>query len=154
MIEPNETNEKEENNFSFAEKIEHMVIYSDENIKISLKDILDLIKDVKEKCTISIPNSNLELNIDEITEIFFSFSIKQKTGTSILRTPIKVNMLNNEIDIVCVEQLEHYLKKYFTKPKLYCSCRKILEVSIRNLKFHGKHKFSIEECEFQENPSN
>jgi len=154
MLEPNETTEKEENNFSFAEKIEHMVIYSEENIKISLKDILELIKDVKEKCTISINNTNLELNIDEINEIFFSFSIKQKTGTSILRTPIKVNMLNNEIDIVCVEQLEHYLKKYFTKPKLYCSCRKILEVSIRNLKFHGKHSYSIEECELREIPSN
>ena len=154
MREPNETNAKEENNFSLAEKIEDMMIYFDENIKISLKDILELIKNVKEQCIKSIPNSNLELNIDEINEIFFSFSIKQKAGTSLLRTPIKVNMSNNEIDIVCVEQLEHYLRKYFTKPKLYCSCQKILEVSIRNLKFHENHKFFIEECEYQENPSN
>ena len=154
MKEPNETNEKEENDFTFAEKIEDMVIYSYENIKISLKDILELIKDVKEECTKSIPNSNLELNIDNVDESFFSFSIKQKTGTWILRTPIKVNMLNKEIDIVCVEQLEHYLMKCYAKPKLYCSCQKILEVSIRNLKFHGKHKYSIEECESQENPSN
>ena len=51
MKEPNETNEKEENDFTFAEKIEDMVIYSYENIKISLKDILELIKDVKEECT-------------------------------------------------------------------------------------------------------
>ena len=154
MREPNETNAKEENNFSLAEKIEDMMIYFDENIKISLKDILELIKNVKEQCIISIPNTNLKLNIYEITESFFSFSTKQKAGTSILRTPIKVNMSNNEIDIVCVEQLEHYLRKYFTKPKLYCSCQKILEVSIRNLKFHENHKFFIEECEYQENPSN
>lgn len=145
-----ESNDIEENNFTFEKKIEDMIIYSYENIKISLKNILDIIKDVNEECIISIPNFNLDLNIIEIDKNFFSFSFGQITGTSILRTPIKVKIFKNEIDIVCVEQLEYYLGKYFTKPKLYCSCKNIIEVSIRNLNHHIAHKYYIEESEFQE----
>ena len=145
-----EPNDIEDNNFTLAKKIEDMVIYSFENIKISLKNILDIIKDVKEKCTLSIPNFNLNLIINEIDDIFFSFSLGEKTGNSILRIPIKVKLFKDVIDIVCVEQLEHYLGMYFTKPKLYCSCKNIIEVSIRNLKLHSDHNFYIEESEFQE----
>ena len=111
-----EPNDIEDNNFTLAKKIEDMVIYSFENIKISLKNILDIIKDVKEKCTLSIPNFNLNLIINEIDDIFFSFSLGEKTGNSILRIPIKVKLFKDVIDIVCVEQLEHYLGMYFTKP--------------------------------------
>ena len=149
-----ESNKNGETDFTFAKKIEDMVIYSSKNIKISLKDILDLIKEVKEECTKSIPYSNLMLNIDEIDDFYFSFSLEQKTGIAILKSPIKVNMLTNEIDIVCAKQLEHYLEKYFTQPKLYCNCGQIIEVSIRNLINHGEHKFYIEECKFQKEPTN
>jgi len=145
-----EPNDIEDNNFTLAKKIEDMEIYSFENIKISLKNILDIIKDVKEECTLSIPNFNLNLIIKKIDDIFFSFSLGEKTGNKILRIPIKVKIFKDVIDIVCVEQLEHYLGMYFTKPKLYCSCKNIIEVSIRNLKLHSDHNFYIEESEFQE----
>ena len=101
-----EPNEIEENNFTFTNKIEDMIIYCYGNKKITLKNILDIIKDVNEECTLSIPNFNLDLIISLIDDIFFSFSFGQKTGSSILRTPIKIKIFKNEIDIVCVEQLE------------------------------------------------
>lgn len=44
-----EPNDIEENNFTLAKKIEDMLIYSYENIKISLKNILDITKDVNEE---------------------------------------------------------------------------------------------------------
>ena len=134
---------KEFNSFTFKSKIKEMIIYSNSNIIISLKDVIDKIEHYQEPTSLKLYDLDIKLEISRINEYYFSFSYGNIEGRNILRTPFIVKIMNENIEIICSEQLDYFLSKYYKNPNLYCDCKEITEVSIRQIKNHYKHKFNI-----------
>ena len=133
-----------ENMFTLAPKTEEMIIVSFDKLKISLKDILNRTQNCNEECVLNFGNINLKINY--IDEISISFTICGKKGYCILRTPLKVTISEKEIELVCKEQLEFYLKEY-KNPRIQCSCGKRTDVTIRYIHSHINHNFAIIDSE-------
>ena len=60
-----------------------------------------------------------------------------------MRKPLKIKIYNKNIEIVCENQLDFFLDKYYQNPKIVCSCGETTIVSIRYLVSHKDHDFII-----------
>ena len=134
------------NVFTFELRTEEMKIGSIDKKDISLKDILNLTKNCDNEGFIKL-NDKVYLEITYIKKKIISFIIFGKKGFKILRNPIKIIMLDKEMEIVCPEQLKYFLKKYFINPKIFCNCGEICDVSILEINYHLIHCFKIMDYE-------
>ena len=135
------------NSFTLFNKTEEMKI-SQDNRSISVKDILNATKDWKKKGLLKFGDNNIDVNISFLDNIQISFSVFGIDGVNILRNPIKFKLPNKEeVEIVCMEQLNFILKKNYKNPKLYCLCGQITNVFIFDLHEHSSHSFAIIEDE-------
>ena len=139
--------EEKLNNFTLFSKTEEMEIVLFDNKRIFLKEILDAIKNCNDIGFIKLENHNLDIEITYIDQITFCFEILGKSGYKILRTPIIIEIAGKKMEIVCTQQLQYFLSKNYTNPKILCSCGKKSDVTIRNLNTHIGHSFTIFEFE-------
>ena len=137
------------NVFTFELKTEEMMIRSNNGKSISLKEILIATKNCDVKDFIKFEKIGVTLEITFINQNVISFKIFEKQAYQILRNPIKIIFLGKEMEIVCSQQLEYFLKKNFINPRIYCNCQAIVNVSILNIIRHKPHPhiFNIREYE-------
>ena len=131
------------NSFTLKSKLEEMIIYSDTNRIITLKDILERIQYLDEPTTLKFDNLDIELKITNINECLFSFSFGDVKGENILKKPLIIIIKNDKKEIISDVQFHYIIRKYYKNPYLNCSCGKKTEVSIRQIRKHIGHKICI-----------
>ena len=129
--------------FTYFEKIKDMKISLKDDKVIPLQSILNLAKKYSKPIEETLNDSNIKINIFYIDEEFICFKLCGKTIYDILRKPLKIKIYNKNIEIVCENQLDFFLDKYYQNPKIVCSCGEITIVSIRYLVSHKDHDFII-----------
>lgn len=130
------------NVFTFELRTDEMKIGFIHNKIISLKDILNITKNCDTEGILKL-NEEINLEITYITKQLISFNILGKKGFKIFRTPIKIMLLDKEMEIVCPEQLGYFLNRNFTNPKIFCHCGDISDVSLLEINTHLTHGFKI-----------
>jgi len=143
----NEIN-KEQNYFTFANRVKDMKIILHNNIKVSLKDIIEFANASNEiKTSYLYGNKDFPLIITDISKLYFSFDFCGIKGINIFRYPVYYKHSNGDIyEFVSGEQFNKFLNK-FTYPFIQCNTCKGLQrktiANIINLNIHKKHDFLI-----------
>ena len=129
--------------FTYVEKIKDMKISLTDNKSISLQNILNLAEKYCKPIEQTLNDSNIKINIFYVDEEYICFNLCGKKIYDILRKPLKIKIFNKDLEIVCDQQLDYFLKKYYQNPKIYCSCGQITNIDIRYLINHKDHVFTI-----------
>ena len=146
-INPNEI-KKKINYFTYVNQVKDMEITLQNQIKVSLKDIIEFANLSNKKTTGYLYNDkNLPIIITDINNLYFSFNICGINGIEIFRHPINYKHSNGDIyEFVSTDQIINFWHK-FTFPLIQCKTCKGLKSKTRatiiNLFEHKKHDFLI-----------
>ena len=139
---------KKRNYFTYVNQIKDMEITLENQIKVSLKDIIEFANISNKKCMGSLNNNpKFPLIITDINNLYFSFNLCGIKGIDIFRYPINYKHSNGDFyEFISTDQIINFLNK-FTNPYIQCNTCKGLKSKIRaniiNLFAHKNHNFFI-----------